>query len=199
MREEQWLMALRGGRLDWFPELVEAYRARVYALCHRAVGPVDAEDLAQDIFLLIYRCLPSFRGDSSLSTWLYRVALNKAKSAVRQRAAARWLSFSAHPPERADSADADERLLRDERRDEVHRALQRLKAREREVLELFYFQRLPQTQIAEILGLSPRGVETRLRRARARMHRALTGREETNEEDGDEREGLLEPAAQKLH
>ncbi len=76
-------------------------------------------------------------------------------------------------------------LLERERSETVMSALSRLKNKEREVLELFYFQRYSTAMIAEVLGIAPRGVETRLRRARESLRRALTGTGYFEEVTGD--------------
>src|SRR4029453_17776796 len=69
--------ACLAGRTDAFDLIVERHRRPVYQLCYRYVGNhEDASDLAQDVFLRAYRGLRNFRGQSSLSTWLYRIAVN---------------------------------------------------------------------------------------------------------------------------
>lgn len=68
--------AKRGDALG-FERLYQVHRARVYALCLRMTGnPTEAEDLTQDSFLIVFRKIGSFRGDSSFSTWLHRIAIN---------------------------------------------------------------------------------------------------------------------------
>src|SRR5229473_4938781 len=69
--------ACLGGRRAAFDTIVERHRRRVYQLCYRFVGNhEDASDLAQDVFLRAFRGLRSFRGQSSLGTWLYRIGTN---------------------------------------------------------------------------------------------------------------------------
>ncbi len=189
MRESEWLDLLREGNFDWFEELVDAYKHRVYALCYRKTFDAsEAEDLAQEIFLQFYRKLPLFRGEAALSTWLYRVALNCAASYVRKR---RTPLLPGAPPEMASEGEPGDELLERERSETVMNALSRLKNKEREVLELFYFQRHSTAKVAEILGIAPRGVETRLRRARESMKRALAGTGYFEEVTGDARNGSI--------
>ena len=174
MQEERWLAALQRGELEWFPELVEAYQHRIYALSVRHTrNTTEAEDLAQEIFLHFYRKINQFRGESQLSTWLYRVALNKAASYMRKR---RWpLAFTSSAPGVSDdSPGAEQVILRYERHAQLHMALAHLHTRDREVLELFYFQELSTQRIAQILQLAPRSVETRLYRARERLKPLLS-------------------------
>lgn len=168
MRENEWLLALKKGDMSWFPELVEAYQDKIFALAFRKTcNTADAEDLAQEIFIQFYRKLHKFRAEAALSTWLYRVALNRASSYIRGR---RELTlFGDDMPEISSLVPPDEALLHDEGSKAILAAMAKLKPSDREVLELFYFQDRTAAQTATILDLSVRGVETRLRRARERM------------------------------
>jgi RNA polymerase sigma-70 factor, ECF subfamily len=77
---------IRAGDGGAFEELYRQHATRLYNLAYRmAGGPTEAEDLLQDIFLLAYRKLGSFRGDSSLGTWLYRLAMNHCLDVLRSR------------------------------------------------------------------------------------------------------------------
>jgi len=71
------IAACQGGEREAFDRLVEKYQRDVYRLCYRYVNNhQDANDMAQEVFLKAYRALDRFRGDSSFSTWLYRIAVN---------------------------------------------------------------------------------------------------------------------------
>src|SRR5436190_5081682 len=75
--EQQLVAACLAGRRDAFDVIVERHRRSVYLLCYRFVGNhEDASDLSQDVFLRAYRGLKSFRGGSSLATWVYRICVN---------------------------------------------------------------------------------------------------------------------------
>ena len=86
-------MSLREGRLvrrlkdrdeKAFREMVEEYRDRVFSLTYRMLGSrEEAEDLAQEVFITIFKSIDSFRGDSKLSTWLYRVTANHCKNRIK--------------------------------------------------------------------------------------------------------------------
>ena len=79
---------IRSGDGSAFEELYRQHATRLYNLAYRmAGGPAEADDLLQDIFLLVYRKLGSFRGDSSLGTWLYRLAMNHCLDVLRSRQA----------------------------------------------------------------------------------------------------------------
>jgi RNA polymerase sigma-70 factor (ECF subfamily) len=69
-----------------FESIYQSYRRRIYALCLRMVGnPTDAEDLTQEAFLLVFRKMQTFRGESAFSTWLHRLALNVVFMHLRKR------------------------------------------------------------------------------------------------------------------
>src|SRR5262245_21817883 len=75
---------LKAGELDAFDELVEEYQALVYALTHRILNDAeDARDATQETFLKIYRHFSNFRGQASLKTWVFRMAINQARSTER--------------------------------------------------------------------------------------------------------------------
>ena len=77
---------IRSGDGRAFEELYQQHAPRLYNLAWRMAGTAnDADDLLQDIFLLAYRKLASFRGESSLGTWLYRLAMNHCLDVLRNR------------------------------------------------------------------------------------------------------------------
>jgi RNA polymerase sigma-70 factor (ECF subfamily) len=74
------IRAAAAGDADAFEALVRRYEQRVVGLCGTLVGPEDGEDLAQEVFVRVYRALPSFRGESAFRTWLFRIAINVGRS-----------------------------------------------------------------------------------------------------------------------
>ena len=92
----------RAGDGTAFEQIYARHAGRVYSLAYRMVGAAEAEDLVQDIFLLAHRKLGGFRGDSSLGTWLYRMATNHCLDVLRSR--------QARMMERTSSLDAPEAI-----------------------------------------------------------------------------------------
>jgi DNA-directed RNA polymerase specialized sigma24 family protein len=85
------------GDSDAFASLFHTHKTRIYSLCLRMTNnTAEAEDLTQDAFLQVFRKLPTFRGESALSTWLYRVAVNTALMHFRKkhRAKSLWTSLT---------------------------------------------------------------------------------------------------------
>ena len=148
---------LRGQR-EAFDVLVERHQRHVYQLCYRFAGNhEDANDLAQDVFIRAYRGLKTFKGNSSLGTWLYRigvnVCLNKVGSQARIEPLDRLLEVNdARIASAAESAA--EALLRRERATQVRAAIARLPKKQRATLILRVYHDLPHDQIAGILGNS---------------------------------------------
>jgi RNA polymerase sigma-70 factor, ECF subfamily len=84
LRERLLVGRLRARDERAFRDLVERYQDRVFSLLYRMIGRRDeAEDLAQEVFVTVFKSIDQFRGDSKLSTWLYRVAVNHCKNRVK--------------------------------------------------------------------------------------------------------------------
>jgi RNA polymerase sigma-70 factor (ECF subfamily) len=150
--------ACLAGRGEAFDVIVERHQRHVYQLCYRFSGNhEDASDLVQEAFIRAYRGLKTFKGDASLGTWLYRIAVNVCLS----RAALKGRMEPADPAllgndERVVSREeaADEALLRGERAERVRSAIARLPKKQRAALVLRAYHDLPHEQIARILGSS---------------------------------------------
>src|SRR5579864_1902937 len=84
--ERQLISRVLKGEEDAFAELYEVHKNHVYSLCLRMTANVaEAQDLTQDAFIQVFRKLKTFRGDSALSTWIYRVATNTALMHFRKK------------------------------------------------------------------------------------------------------------------
>ena len=166
-------LARREGAFDL---IVERYRRTVYQVCYRFVGNhEDASDLSQDVFLRAYRGLKSFRGQSSISTWLYRISVNaclnrvSAKNPLDKTTGER---VEAH--DRADAGDSPaERVLREERSARVRAAIAQLPEKQRATLILRTYHELSHQEIADILGSSVGAVKANFFHALANLKRIL--------------------------
>lgn len=178
-----------------FDEIVRRYQDRVYTLCRRWLDDAQgAEETAQDVFIALYRSLPGFRGESQLSTWVFKVTLNHCKNhrLYRNRRGYRrheTIDGPAAPgqedmPARQipdEIASSDSRVHRNEAESLVTAALAQLDEEHRQILLLRDVEDLPYEEIGEILDL-PRGtVKSRIHRARAELAAILArkiGRED---------------------
>ena len=175
----------QAGDVDAFSEIVGRYQHRVYTLALRWMrDPALAEEVAQDVFIALYRSLAKFRGDSKLSTWVYRVVVNHCKNRLQYR---KRRHMEKHEPLEGTGGDdgparqlpshapgADAGRHRSEAEQLVHDALGRLDEEQRQVIVLRDIEDLSYDEIGLILGV-PRGtVKSRLHRARAQLAAVLS-------------------------
>jgi RNA polymerase sigma-70 factor (ECF subfamily) len=153
--------ACLAGRSGAFDVIVERHRRAVYRLCYRFVNNhEDASDLSQDVFLRAYRGLKTFRGHSSLATWLYRIGVNVCLNRVSVRTPT-LEPIDEHPVEdRAESAS--ERILRIERGSFVRAAIAQLPPKQRATLILRTYHEMSHQEIADILDSSVGAVKANL-------------------------------------
>jgi len=162
-----------------FGELVTRYEGKVYSLSLRMLrNPEDAEDVLQDTFLRAYRGLKSFRGNSTFSTWIYRIAANSALMRLRKK------QLPTVSIEDADEREAPlnivdwkpgpvEQLLTEETREAMEQAVEALPPEFRQVFILRDVEELSNAEVAEILDLSVAAVKSRLHRARLKVRNRL--------------------------
>ena len=157
------------GRGVAFEVLFRALRLPVLGLCLHVTGRrSDAEDALQDTFLAVHRALPVFRGESGLSTWVFRIAL---RAALQLRARRR--DHVEVDPETPAPGGGEATLVAREEARRVLAALGELSAEHRSVLALFALDGLGHAAIAEILGVPEGTVWSRLHVARARLREIL--------------------------
>src|SRR5580704_4241639 len=154
MDERQLVAACLAGQREAFDIIVERHRRSVYHLCYRFVGNhEDASDLSQDVFVRAYKGLQRFRGQSSLSTWLYRIGVNVCLNRVSvKRPITEPIDARPHLDERA--LDPAVELLRGERAGEVRAAIAELPKKQRATVILRVYHELSHEEIAGILGSS---------------------------------------------
>ena len=170
--------ACLAGRRDAFDTLVERHQRHVYQLCYRFVGNhEDASDLAQDVFIRAFRGLKNFKGNASLGTWLYRIAVNVSLNKVSAKTVRPEPldPLLAASDERAASHEesATEALLRTERARQVRAAIARLPRKQRTALVLRVYRELPHEEIAAIVGSSVGAVKANFFHALNNLRRLL--------------------------
>jgi RNA polymerase sigma-70 factor (ECF subfamily) len=162
------LEACRRGDVAAFEELVERTQRQVYTLAYRLVGDRhEAEDVAQEAYLRVFRSLRGFRQEARFETWLYRIVTNAAFSYLRRKGRfgtvlAEGQELTVEEPEVRPMEAALER-------DEVKQALQELTPGARVVVVLKDVYGLSCQEIADEMGLSEAAVKVRLHRARKRL------------------------------
>ena len=166
------------GNEEAFAALFHAHRSKVYSLCLRMTSNVaEAEDLTQDAFLQVFRKLATFRGDSALSTWLYRVAVNTVlmhfrKKGLRQVSLEEPANREAGAPKR-EHGRVDERLSTSVDRIALTRAMKDLPVGYRTIFLLHEVQGYEHHEIARLLRCSVGNSKSQLHKAKARMRELL--------------------------
>ncbi len=171
-----------------FTELVNRYRGRIYGLTLNLLhNAADAEEITQDTFIRAYRGLSRFRGDSSLSTWLHRIALNLARNRYWyffRRRRQHWMSLDRPLSEESDATFADlvaasdhdpaQETVTGEFTALVAACMERLDHKHREILIMRNVLDLSYEEIARALGINVGTVKSRIARAREYLRSLLT-------------------------
>ena len=166
------------GNEEAFAALFNAHRNKVYSLCLRMTSnTAEAEDLTQDAFLQVFRKLSSFRGDSALSTWLYRVAVNTVlmhfrKKGLRPVSLEEPASNEPGAPKR-EHGKLDERLSTSVDRIALTRAMKELPAGYRTIFLLHEVNGYQHHEIARLLRCSVGNSKSQLHKAKAKMRELL--------------------------
>jgi RNA polymerase sigma-70 factor (ECF subfamily) len=187
-RERLLLRRLRERDERAFRELVEEYQDRVFNLLYRMIGGrEEAEDLAQEVFVTVFKSIEQFRGDSKLSTWLYRVAVNHCKNRIKylsrrhdrqtgalDDAAEREAASLGQHPIGAARIERPDRALEGAQLDLlVQRAIADLDEDHRVVVVLRDIEELSYEEIGAITSLPEGTVKSRLHRARLALKQKL--------------------------
>lgn len=168
------------GDADAFASLFHAHKARIYSVCLRMTNnTAEAEDLTQDAFMQVFRKLATFRGDSALSTWLYRIAVNTVlmhfrKKALRQVSLDEPYSQDAKVVRR-EYGSRDDRLVGCVDRIALARAIKDLPDGYRTIFLLHEVEGYEHQEIAELLDCSVGNSKSQLHKAKLRI-RELLGR-----------------------
>jgi RNA polymerase sigma-70 factor (ECF subfamily) len=167
--------ACQRGEREAFDRLVARYQRDVYRLCYRFVNNhEDANDMAQEAFLKAFKAIGRFRGDSSFSTWIYRIAVNTCLNfRAGRRPDAQELPESL--PDTAKGADESMESAEQSRR--VRDAVTKLPEKQRATLILKVYHELTHQEVAAILGSSVGTVKANLFHALANLRRTLSEQE----------------------
>ncbi len=164
--------AVLNGDRDAFRLLVEREQLTVFRVCLRILGrPADAEDVAQESFVMAYRALGSYRGDGPLGGWLMRIATRQAFRRLGQRR--ETVELSPELPLRSAAADPLHVALANEEHRAVRNAVAALGEPYREVVALRFFGELSLEEIASATGRPLNTVKTHLRRGLQRLRSVL--------------------------
>lgn len=169
----------RHGDLGAFEELYRQHAPRLYSLANRMAGPsADAEDLLQEIFLLAHRKLDTFKGESALATWLYRLAMNVCLDFVRsRRARSDRLTDSLDDDRPGAVATPQTRPANGVASLDLERAIARLPDGCRAAFLLHDVEGFEHHEVASILGVSTGTSKSQVHKARVKIRTYLAGRQ----------------------
>jgi len=173
------MLAFQKGDEAAFRSLVDRNHARVIGLVYRFIGSMtEAEDLAQEVFLRVYRARDTYRPTAKFSTWLFRITANVSLNALRAHSSRRddvsidrLAEWSEKPQTPADAASRtpEHRLQRTELQDKVQEAIRALPEKQQIAVVLNKYEGMGYAAIAKTLGCSTMAVKSLLARARENL------------------------------
>lgn len=171
LSEAELLAGCRAGQPQALAELVKRYQAAVLRVCISIIGSRDVDDLVQEIFIKILQRLDRFEGRSALFTWIYEVTVNHCRDELRRRKRRRWFSLQALPQTVVENIPLDEkpvtdRIENDELEQRLHREINKLKPKYRELVVLRDLEGLSYEEIAQVCQIDVKLVKSRLYEAR---------------------------------
>lgn len=183
MQQEELIAKLLRGEESAYAYCISAYQDKIFKLCLGLIhNREDAEDICQEVFIELFRSIGSFRGNSTVITWLYRIAVNKSlnhqKKIKRQRLLAKVLgSFGAANTGRE---SPDKKVEQKEVSGALFHALNKLPENQRIAYTLAKYDDLSYDEIAVVMGLSVSSVESLMFRAKDNLKKSLLNYYENN-------------------
>lgn len=186
--EKELIDKINNGETSAYRQLVEMHHKKVIHICLSFVNNShDAEDIAQEVFIEMYRSLHGFRKEASLSTWLYRLSVNKSLDYIRQqkrlkRGSGKVTSIDQANIEQlqvSNSQLASDQIEENERKQLLYSAIDTLPKRQKEALILSQIKELSQQEVADTMNTSIGSIESLLVRAKRKLRDLLQTKKET--------------------
>ncbi len=182
MTENEIIDRIVNGERDLFRLLVEDHQSMVFRTCMGFVhNKDDADDLSQDVFVQAYQSIGKFKGDSSFSTWIYRIAINASLNKIRKTGKSsvfqRIESLFGHEKKDTigiiaiDTDNPEKIMIREEDKRWLQGTLDKLPENQRTAIVLSKYDDLSQKEIAEIMNISEGAVEALIQRAKANLRK----------------------------
>ena len=184
MSESEIIQKLKQGDEKAFREMVEKYQGMVVNTCFGMVhNTEDSEDIAQEVFIEVYRSIENFRADSKLSTWLYRIAVNRTLNFIRDNKRKKWSQsiedvlkgkkVQLNKFESGNSQNPDSKLEDKQRAELLHQAIDSLPENQRIAFTLNKYEDLSYKEISEVMDLTVSSVESLIHRAKINLQKKL--------------------------
>jgi RNA polymerase sigma-70 factor (ECF subfamily) len=182
--EAELIDAIRSGDHEAFRWLADRYQEKVIRTCKGFVhSNSDAQDIAQDVFIEVYQSISKFRGDSGISTWIYRIAVNKSLNFLRSISRRKIFSIFENNDEEKykqtyDSASShenlpDDNLIRSEQSAAILEAVDSLPFKQRTAFVLNKYEDLTYQEVAAVMNTTVHSVESLLFRAKHNLQKKL--------------------------
>lgn len=184
MNETEMINGLKQGSETVFRELVDNYQQMVVNTCFGLLHNMDdAEDVAQEVFIEVFRSVDKFRADSKISTWLYRIAVNRSLNFIRDNKKRKWFqsfndavesqkeSLSQLVSENSETPEFS--LESSQRAMMLHEAIDSLPEKQRTAFTLNKYEDLAYKEISEVMKLSVSSVESLIHRAKKNLQKKL--------------------------
>lgn len=184
MKDQELIEGLKRNQQNAFRLLVERYQELVISTCCNFLhNRDDAHDVAQEVFIEVYRSIHKFRQDASISTWLYRIAVNKSLNYLRKHKNRKFFLpidelFSTQASDKnlaePDFTEPEEKEAEyNARARMLHKAIDTLPANQKTAFTLHKFNNLPYKQITEVMNISLPAVESLIHRAKKNLQTQL--------------------------
>lgn len=166
---------LRQGDPSAFDVFVTRYREEVFRVSYRILlDAADADDITQEVFIEVLRSIGQFRGESSLATWLYRIASNKSLNLLRRRSRfSIWPAFEEKADRQPDTALASDPVEFAETRIALRKALDQLSPDQRVAFTLHRYEEFSYQEIADIMQITVNAVGVLINRAKNNLKKYL--------------------------
>lgn len=175
-KDQQIIQQVLEGNAQAFAQLVDAHKNLVFTLCLRLLGHrEEAEEAAQDSFIKVYRSLDRFKGDSKLSSWIYRIAYNTCLDRLKKDKDRKFLSLDETMENKLPDASGNviHELEDRDRKQLIQRAFLYLSPEDATLLTLYYLEEQGLPEIEEVLGIAANTLKVQLFRARKRLAAVL--------------------------
>ena len=196
--EEALVKDFQAGNLDAYDKIVELYQKRIYALSFNLMrNQMDAQDVAQEVLLTLFKKIHTFQGKSTFSSWVYRITLNSSYMKLRSKKKEPKISIDELLPSFNSTGFQQEKiqdwsenteslLFTNETREIINKAVGLLPEKEKVVFLLRDVEGLSTEKVSEVLDLTIPAVKSRLHRARLFLRKKLSGYfEEYNSQKGE--------------
>ncbi len=176
MTDYQLAQEIAKGNQEVFEKFYEENKLKVMNLCYGMLRNRDeAEDMVQEIFVEVYSSAGKFKGKSKLTTWLYRIAVNKTINQIRKNKVKNlFVNIEDKTNLFVDNDRTDLKIEEKEKIAELHKVIDKLPSKQKTALTLFIYNEMPQKEIAEIMNVSLNSVEVLVYRAKQNIKKRLS-------------------------